>query len=88
LYGDNGRGGYSYTDVKVKDSNGRTVIRDGFNLHTGSASIGCVTVPSETGFGDGDYPRSAVYTRIRALIDSSKGIMYNGSPYRGWLIVK
>jgi RHS repeat-associated protein len=90
LYGSNGKGGYSYDYVPVRDANGNTVIRGGFNLHTGSYSEGCVTVESDTSWWNPftTYPQSDAYTQLRQMLDNTAALTYKGSTYRGRLIVK
>ena len=88
LYGSNGRGGYTYTQIPVKDpATGRITMRGGFNLHTGSRSLGCLTVLSDVDSSSPDYPRSDAYDRLKKLLDSTTPYLYNGDHYRGRLNV-
>ena len=88
LYGDNGQGGYSYPKFPVTTPNGTKVYRGGFNLHTGRASDGCVTVWSDIKRGDKGYPRSNDYDKLKRLLDKTKPLRYKNSNYSGWLEVK
>jgi RHS repeat-associated protein len=88
LYGSNGAGGYSYTQIPVKNpATGGTTMRGGFNLHTGSLSLGCLTVLSDVDRNSPDYPRSDAYDRLKKLLDNTNPYMHNGDPYRGRLNV-
>ncbi len=86
LYGPDGQGGYR-DKFPVRDPQGNIVYRDSINLHTGRASDGCVTVTSDVPHGP-DYPRSAQYNAIKALLNSTAPYPYKGSNYSGWLIVR
>ena len=88
LYGNNGSGGYEYEKFPVKAPNGTTVYRGRFNLHTGRASDGCVTVWSDVRRGDKGYPRSNDYDKLKRLLDKTKPLRYKNSDYSGWLEVK
>jgi RHS repeat-associated protein len=90
LYGPNGKGGYSYTEVPVRGSNGKVVIRGGFNLHTGSYSEGCITVESDTSWWNPltTYPQRAEYVQLRRMLDNTKPLVYKGYEYRGRLFVR
>jgi RHS repeat-associated protein len=88
LYGKNGKGGYSYNEVPVKDPNGNTVVRGGFNLHTGRASDGCITVWSDVPPGSPNYPQSADFEDAQAIIDNTKPMEYNGSSFSGTIEVE
>ena len=88
LYGPNGHGGYSYSDIPVKSPNGETVHRGQLNLHTGLASDGCLTVPSVVPHENPKYPTSPDYDKIKNLLDKTKPIQYNGSSFSGTLTVK
>ena len=89
LYGPDGKGGYSYTDIPVRNPRtGETVHRGLFNLHTGRASDGCVTVMSDVDRSDPSYPKSKAYDRLKRLLDNTKPLRYKGSTYRGWLHVR
>jgi len=87
LYGDNGSGGYSYTDIPVVAPDGIIHHRGGFNLHTGRASDGCVTVWSDVAQGDTGYPKSDDYNKLKAMLDKTKPLEYKGSKFSGWLQV-
>lgn len=87
LYGNNGSGGYSYTDIPVQGPMG-TVIRGGFNLHTGRRSNGCITVWSDVAESDEKYPHSDDYDKLRELLDNTEPYLYKNSGYSGWLEVK
>jgi len=81
LYGSDGHGGYSYEKIW----NGRGYL----NLHTGLASDGCVTVPSEVPLTDSSYPNSSKYDQLKDLLDNTKLFEYKpNDTYRGWLHVK
>ena len=70
LYGDDGKGGKSYTDVQVYDPNTRQrITRGGLNLHVGTRSNGCVTVTSEIPEGSPGYPQSGDYDRLNNFIE-------------------
>ena len=72
LYGDNGKGGKSYESIPVKNPNtGEVVCRGGFNLHTGRASDGCVTVWSEIALGEKNYPQSEDYDKLSQFIEKA-----------------
>jgi len=90
LYGPNGKGGYSYTEVPVRGPDGSLVIRGGFNLHTGSYSEGCITVESDTSWWNPfqTYPQRDDYVLLRQMLDNTKPLIYKGSKYRGRLTVK
>lgn len=80
LYGDDGKGGYSYE----KMANGR----GGFNFHTGLRSNGCVTSPSEAQEGNANYPHSTKYEQFKEFLNSTSPLDYKNSTYRGKLHVK
>lgn len=84
LLGSNGKGGYTYN--KFDDGKGST--RGGINLHTGSISDGCLTVPSDVGMVDLHYPHSADYDKIKTLLDNTKPLEYKGQTFRGFLHVE
>ena len=88
LYGDNGNGGYSYSEIPVQTPKGETVMRGGFNLHTGRRSNGCLTIWSDIPEGTKDYPHSDDYEKLRDLLDSTKPLRYKNSYYSGWLEVR
>ena len=89
LYGDNGKGGYSYQHVPVLDpKTGKTVDRGGANIHTGSRSDGCVTIPSDVPEGDKNYPSSKDFNRVKDLLDNTKKLDYKGQEFTGKLKVK
>ena len=88
LYGSNGKGGYTYNNIPVKTPAGATVYRGGFNLHTGRASDGCVTVWSDVSQGDKGYPHSDDYDKLKAILDKTKPLRYKNSNFTGWLEVK
>ena len=88
LYGPNGEGGYSYSAIPVKAPNGMTVIRGGFNLHTGRRSDGCATVWSDIGEEDDGYPHSNDFDKLREMLDKTRPLRYKDSNYSGWLEVK
>ena len=88
LYGENGSGGYSYASFPVATPSGGTVNRGRFNLHTGGASDGCVTVRSDVGFNDPSYPTSKAYDKIKEILDATEPYKYNNSTYRGFLTVQ
>lgn len=88
LYGPNGKGGYSYSEIPVMSPNGMTVIRGGFNLHTGRRSNGCVTVWSDIGEEDDGYPHSNDFDKLRERLDKTRPLRYKDSNYSGWLEVK
>ena len=72
LCGDNGKGGKSYESIPVKNpSTGEVVCRGGFNLHTGRASDGCVTVWSEIAPGEKNYPQSEDYDKLSQFIEKA-----------------
>src|SRR5204863_5052113 len=68
----------------------KTVMRGGFNLHTGSYSEGCVTVESDTSWWNPitTYPESSPYAQLRQMLDNTSPLSYKGSSYRGRLTVK
>ena len=68
--------------------NGMTVIRGGFNLHTGRRSNGCVTVWSDIGEEDDGYPHSNDFDKLREMLDKTRPLRYKDSNYSGWLEVK
>jgi len=88
LYGPNGKGGYSYTEIPVRNPSGKMINRGFFNLHTGRRSDGCVTVKSDVEEDDPNYPTSKEFDSIKKLLDATQPLIYNGSSYRGILIVK
>ncbi len=88
LYGDNEKGGYTYDGIPVKTPDGTTVYRGNFNLHTGRASNGCVTVWSDVKLGEKGYPHSDDYDKLKKLLDKTKPLNYKNSNYTGWLEVK
>jgi len=88
LYGSNGKGGYSYNQIPVKAPDGTIVYRGGFNLHTGRASDGCVTVWSDVKRGAKGYPHSDDYDKLKTMLDKTKPLQYRNSSYTGWLEVK
>lgn len=73
LYGDNGNGGKSYDKVRVLNpETGKYEYRGGFNLHTGCASNGCVTIESEIEDDtDPEYPQSSEYDRLNEFINQA-----------------
>jgi hypothetical protein len=52
LLGRDGKGSWTYNNIPFKAPSGKGFLRGGFNLHVGSVSEGCVTVPSVIGEGD------------------------------------
>ena len=88
LYGDNEKGGYTYDGIPVKTPDRTTVYRGNFNLHTGRASNGCVTVWSDVKRGEKGYPHSDDYDKLKKLLDKTKPLKYKNSNYTGWLEVK
>lgn len=88
LYGQNGSGGYTYDEIPISSPYGKTVYRGEFNLHTGRASDGCVTVWSEIDSSEINYPQSSDYKKLRRILDKTKPLCYKKSLYSGWLIVK
>ena len=94
LYGDNGMGGKSYTQVAVKNpETGKIIYRGGFNLHTGQASNGCVTVWSDIDSTDSRYPQSKQYDHLEKFLDkcSTKKFVNPRNPndnYVGVLLVR
>jgi RHS repeat-associated protein len=88
LYGNNGKNGYSYNKIPVTAPDGTRVYRGGFNLHTGRASDGCVTVWSDVSRGDSEYPKSEDYNKLKSLLNKTKPLIYKGSGYTGWMEVK
>jgi RHS repeat-associated protein len=88
LYGPNGSGGYSYTTIPVPVPGGGSVNRGGFNIHTGLASNGCVTVPSTVPNSAPNYPQSPAFNAIQRMLQSTRPLNYNGSNFSGWLIVR
>ena len=88
LYGFNGSG-FDKDCVPVTDpATGQTICRDGFNLHTGLASDGCVTVPSDVSRGLPGYPTSEDYESLKKLLDNTKPLNYKGTTFRGYLYVR
>lgn len=89
LYGPDGKGGYSYNCVPVLDPNsGKKTCRGGFNLHTGRASDGCVTIYSDVANDIPGYPYSRQYNKLKYLLDRTRPFTYNGTQYKGKLRVK
>lgn len=88
LYGSNGSGGYSYNDIPVTDPDGNVHYRGGFNLHTGRASDGCVTVWSDVSNGEEGYPKSDDYNKLKDMLNNTKPLEYKGYKYSGSLEVK
>ena len=88
LYGSNGKGGYTYNNIPVRTPTGEIVYRGGFNLHTGRASDGCVTVWSDVSQGDKGYPHSDDYDKLKDFLNKTKPLRYKNSNYTGWLVVK
>ena len=94
LYGDNGMGGKSYTQVAVKNpETGKIIYRGGFNLHTGQASNGCVTVWSDIDSTDSRYPQSKQYDHLEKFLDkcSTKKFVNPRNPndnYVGVLLIR
>lgn len=84
LYGDDGKGGYSYDQM----ANGR----GGFNFHVGLHSNGCGTIPSEVGEDSTTYPTSKQYNKLKDFLDNTSPYIYNpekpDDTYRGKLHVK
>lgn len=69
LWGDNGAGGKSYDSTPVKNpKTGAVIARGYFNLHTGAASDGCITVSSDIPCGAPEYPHSSNYDRLKDFI--------------------
>ena len=82
LWGDGGGAhGFSYQNAAA---NGRGA----FNLHVGLVSHGCVTVPSTVPGGAGNYPQSAVYDRIRQMLDNTSRFNHGGTTYVGVIYVR
>jgi hypothetical protein len=90
LYGRDGNGGYSKSKIPVSDPvTGQSVIRGLMYLHTGRRSDGCVTVWSDVGDESPDYPHSAAYDKMKAMLDSTSTFDYKpGDSYIGHLYVK
>jgi len=89
LYGPDGSGGYSYTCIPVANpTTGNIECRGLFNLHTGRASDGCMTVKSDVGHSDPNYPYSNDYNKLKRLLESVSPLKYKGSTYRGKLYVQ
>jgi RHS repeat-associated protein len=88
LYGSNGVGGYTYTQMPIKDpKTGKVAMRGGFNLHTGNVSLGCLSVPSDVDGSSPNYPTSEGFDRLKSLLNRTTPYFYNGSTYRGVLHV-
>jgi len=88
LYGQDGKGGYSYQHIPIADPSGKMADRGYLNLHTGRASDGCVTFWSDAPRGAANYPSSAAYNQVKQILDTTAPMEYKGSTYRGVLIVK
>jgi RHS repeat-associated protein len=89
LYGPDGNGGYSYSCIPVKNPlTGKVGCRNGFNLHTGLASDGCITVPSDIDNNDPNYPQSNDYDKIKDLLEKTKPFTYNNSNFKGKINVR
>lgn len=94
LYGDDGKGGKSYTNIPVKDpTTGQIVNRGGFNLHTGRASNGCITVTSDIDQSDPKYPQSKDYDDLSNFINKTGKIPFNNprkptQKFQGIMLVK
>ena len=82
LYGNDGEGGYRYDKVAVNTPDGETVYRDGFNLHIGSNSLGCVTVP---------LSEEAAWKNLEDTLNNTPTVAPNpnkpNDTYRGVMIV-
>ena len=88
LYGPDGKGGYSYSCTPVMNPRrNKTECRNGFTLHTGNLSLGCITIPSDVDEDKPNYPYSEKYEQLRKLLDKTKPLDYKGSTYRGWINV-
>lgn len=74
LYGDDGKGGKSYTHIPVwNPETKKYVYRGAFNLHTGCESDGCVTVESEIEDSNSPlYPKSDAYDKLNNFINDAK----------------
>lgn len=58
--------------VTVAGDGGSPVKRDSFFIHPGRVSQGCITFPSDTTSGGaGGYPRSAEYSRLKAILQNT-----------------
>jgi RHS repeat-associated protein len=88
LYGPDGNGGYTYTDIPVKAPTGKTAKRGLFNLHTGLMSDGCITVLSNVPQTDPKYPTSKEYDDLKRLLDNTKPLRYKNDTFRGIIEVK
>ena len=78
----------TYNNIPVRTPTGKIVYRGGFNLHTGRASDGCVTVWSDVSQGDKGYPHSDDYDKLKDFLNKTKPLRYKNSNYTGWLVVK
>ncbi len=89
LYGKDGKGGFSYDSIPVKDpKTKRTVYRGGFNLHTGNRSNGCVTIRSNIGENEPKYPQSKQYNNLQKMLNATSEYTYNNSGYKGVIVVE
>ena len=73
--------------VTVKDPSGKDISRGGFFIHTGSVSLGCVTIKSDVECGP-DYPKSSGYDQLKTLVDKTKPLEFKDGKFSGWLYVK
>ncbi len=95
LYGDDGKGGKSYTNIPVYDSKSKKYVNRGcFNLHTGCESNGCVTIESEVKDRTSPaYPQSKAYDKLNKFINEAKTPPLNNprkknDTYLGILLVR
>jgi hypothetical protein len=89
LYGPNGKGGYSYSSIPVIDpTDGKIVMRGGFNLHTGRASDGCLTVWSDVPRGTYGYPHSTDFDHLRQLLLNTSTFSYKTGKFTGTVTVR
>lgn len=79
LYGSDGNGGYSYSNIPVQNPEGDTRIRGGFNLHKGTMGNGYVTLPSGT--------QDQVWNSLENTLINTPKTNYNNSTYIGIMIV-
>lgn len=64
----------------IDPQTGKRVKRTAFFLHPGLISAGCITFPSETDRSDPNYPFSANYQKLKALLNSTSPLRVPAGP--------
>jgi len=88
-------GAWQY-DPAWKDSKGQ--YRGNFNLHPGTVSEGCVTIPSDVPRGSAKYPFANDYQKVKGILNTTSKLLDGDDPaagvngkhkaFVGWLTVK